>query len=393
MLTTSFDSGFHPYLYGKGLDSKCYVLEDVQSVKYKGCVGGHSCETLKALRLYKSDCEFDLSESITEAYFEIEGFADWLASLGSAQFSGDSLVLYAGDFSLSLLIECDANSGYGATFYASNFSVCNTAELQDLIIHPIQSFAAFLFGDYPAVQKLRIQLSDKQNLIEVVSATSAGLKGAKLNNSAVPLSLRALGGLDGLKLLLSKWLELKGDQRYGATVLTSLLISWDMPVELLFFAGNMALEALGRSFLDDCYSKEQVKELIGPMLEATPAEIKDRVRSLLTNLLPKPSYGMILNEAYSRAGEYGVRLIPKWKCFLDEQCIMRIKGAHGFGQDFGIETIVDHCDAQLILSYILVMKILGCSDAVFQSFWNSNFRNRSRWRIAQHYAVTEKDKA
>lgn len=98
---------------------------------------------------------------------------------------------------------------------------------------------------------------------------------------------------------------------------------------------------------------------------------------------------MLLDSAYLECGEWGKAIIPDWKRFKKEQIKLRNQGAHALGNNREYEKMADHYYAQILLAYVILMKRLKLPDEVLRQFEQSNFLNAARWRVSNHYAISE----
>ena len=69
-----------------------------------------------------------------------------------------------------------------------------------------------------------------------------------------------------------------------------------------------------------------------------------------------------------------------------EQQGLRINGAHGKSDNVDPNLQVNHYNAQITLSYIVLMKRLGLGTEIIDNFERSSFLNSARWKISQQYA-------
>ena len=240
------------------------------------------------------------------------------------------------------------------------------------------------FGRCPSILWARVRFKEEESSVSVYRG-SVFSDSEKRLTKLPPVPFWQIR-IDGLADYVERWMAFEGDRRYAANMLASLLGEWRMPLQLQFFASTTMLEALARSISKNPYTKDEVEELVAPMLEAADAKILDRTRGLLS-MLERPSYAMLLRKVYEESGDWGRRLIPDWKRFEKEQRDLRNGGAHGGDTSEGRRAMIDHYHAQLALAYIVLMKCLNCSDAMVDEFERSSFQNVARWGTAERYSA------
>lgn len=395
----------YDFLYGLVQDGTCLVLSDVQSMGVGRSIPGDTSEVLRANVVFSSRGEFDPTASIDSADLEIEGLRDWLDiclcpeidhDVAKLKCSGEerNLQLYQSD-------RCTIEFQYGAgklerqrdgiriPLYAKvhvDFSAAvSLDEFWSNELWRIQSFMAFCFGQYPAINQLQIHMKGCAGLVNVFRSSFPSREvNTSFRSVPVPFSMAK----DVLPRVFTSWMEMEADELQASKMLTSLLGPWNMPLDMLLFATDSMFESLARSGCGYSMDSETLKSLTEPMISIADESIRCRAQGLLS-LLKRPSYSMLLDSAYSESGEWGKAIIPDWKKFKKEQIALRNSGAHALSDDSEYETMVDHYHAQILLAYVIIMKRLELPDEMLSHFEQSSFLNVARWRISNRYAISE----
>lgn len=391
-------------LYGIDKDGTRLVLCDALSQNIKLSFPDNSSETFTGTTVYSAEHAFDPNSFVTQMQFEIQLLNDWIR-ISSSELAWRlndktnhgknyiSILLYQSSLmraELRIELRPSASPGKRESKAYRCYIMLNylTGETLEKIcsdaLWKIQSLFAFCFGVYPAVSHVQIWQAEGDQWIDVYRCYVNTRKEIRLS-SAPPITFSSLEP-DGLSKLSNNWIKLSDDERYGANILTSLLSSWNMPIDLLLMAATTMLESLVRANRDDLYNPQEFKQLIKPIIEAASDEIKQRVTGLL-NLLQQPSYGQLLDEAYEEGQPWSGNLIPNWKRFKKEQQKLRIDGAHGKSSVTDYSLQANHYNAQIVLGYIILMKRLGLSATIINRFEQSSFLNAARWRISRQYST------
>lgn len=399
----------YPYLYGFTQDGMKLVLCDVLSNGVGESFPGTTYETLGAPTVLESRSEFDPTASMLSAQFDIELLRDWL---GFTYKPGRKTNTYTFDYnkgSLSFPLRISSracieirvgidrpqstSSGVSIPYYCH---ICieypygkTLDEIWRTDLWKLQSLFAFCFGTYPEITSVKVRRTRTDSWIHVYRSSANTSRTAKLS-SHPPIQLCQLGK-DGLLRLSQSWFALIGDEQHAAKMLASLLGSWNMPLDLNLLAATTMFESLIRANRPSIYSKEELDELIKPIIASANDEIRERVKGLLGQL-DKPSYYQLLKEAYDESKPWSERLLPHWSKFRDEQCALRIRGAHGIESDKNPYLSIDHYYAQITLAYYILMKRLGLSTETIDSFEKSSFLNVARWTLTKRYAKTSATK-
>lgn len=406
-LTGKFTSGIDPirydYLYGITQDGIWLVLLDALS-KGVGCsIPGSTKETFRAHTVLASEEEFDPTASFISVRFEIELLRDWLGVKYEPEKKGNAYTFNfnAGSSSIPLHIGLDKcieiRTGIDSPKSSKNaisipyhcyiaIEYSKEKALEDIWhedICMLRSVFAFCFGTYPDISSVKIRQQRNCNWINVYKTSVSTRQNAKLS-PLPPIAFRHIG-VGGIRRIVEGWAGLLDDEKHAAEMLTSLLGSWNMPIDLLLLTATTMLESLCRANRPPLYDNEQLKRICEPILVAVEHNLRQRVAGLLS-MLARPSYNMILEEAYEKSKPWSEHLIPHWSKFKREQYTLRNGGAHGTSPDINYHIRIDHYHAQIILAYILLMKRLGLPSATINQFEKSNFYNSARWRIASNYA-------
>ena len=393
----------YQYLFGITQDGTRLALCNALSNGVGESIPGSTHETLGAPTVLESRSEFDPAVPMLSAQFDIELLRDWLGVTYSPIRKDDTYTFDydKGRLSLPLLISSKAcieiragidrprmnSSGTSISYYCHVCIEYPYGKTLDEIWHTdlwkLQSLFAFCFGTYPEVTSAKVRHKREDRWIHVYRSSANTSQAAKLSPQP-PIQLHQLGG-DGLLRLAQSWFALRGDEQHAAEMLTSLLGSWNMPLDLKLLAATTMFESLIRANRSAIYDKEELMELIEPVIASANEEIRERVKGLLGQLA-KPSYNQMLKEAYEEAQPWSQRLLPRWSKFRDEQYVLRISGAHGIESDENPRLRIDHYYAQITLAYFILMKRLGLSTETIDGFEQSNFLNVARWEITKHYA-------
>lgn len=391
-------------LYGIDKDGTHLVLCDALSQNIKLSFQNNSSETFTGTTVFSAEHAFDPNALITQMRFEIQLLNDWIRisrselarRLDNKTNHGKiyiSIPLYRSSrMCAELRIELHPitspekrESGSYHCYIMLEYLTGETLEnICSDVLWKIQSLFAFCFGVYPAVSHMQFRQVEGDQWINVYRCSVNTKEEIRLSSSP-PISFSSLGS-EGLSKLSDNWIKLSGDERYGANILTSLLGSWNMPIDLLLMAATTMLESLARANRDNLYNPQEFKQLIKPIIEAASDELKQRVAGLL-KLLQQPSYGQLLNEAYEEVRPWSENLIPNWKRFKKEQQKLRNVGAHGKNSVTNSYLQANHYNAQIVLGYIILMKRLGLSTAIINRFEQSSFLNAARWRISRQYST------
>lgn len=397
----------YPYIYGLTQDGYRLVICNALSIGSGRSSFGKTYETIEASTILESEHEFDPTSKISFIEFELEWLRDWLDL--TRRFK-DQRIINANNLHNIQIYSSDSTEielCHGTnTLNKSNEGifvplVCyfrikyiNGALLDKAWsneVQTIQSFFAFLFGAYPSVKWTTIYY-EGNNFPVSLNCASTPEKSRDNISRLAPISFSNLS-IPRLQKLASNWLSLDKEEYHAAEILTSLLINWNMPLELQFFAATAMLESLARTYSEDTLSKEEFKVLTNSVSEAintidiSDKTIINRLNGLL-GLLKHPSYSMLLDLAYENTKPWSDELIQDWNLFKKEQISFRHSGAHGTTKHNNNYMIVMyHYQAQIILAYVLLMKKLEFTDQEIDQFWRSSFMNVSRWNIKQHYAL------
>ena len=395
----------YDYLFGITQDGTKLALYNVLSNGVGGSFPGSTYETLEAPTILESRSEFDPAAPMLSAQFDIQFLRDWLG-ISYSPIRKDSTCTFdydKGRLSLPLLISSNTcieirvginrpqtnSSGLSISYYCH---VCieylygkTLDEIWRTDLWKLQSLFAFCFGTYPEVASAKVRQKREDRWIHVYRSSANTNRVAKLS-AQPPIQLHQLGR-DGLQKLAQSWFDLSGDEQHAAEMLTSLLGSWNMPLDLELLAATTMFESLIRANRPPLYDKEALEELIEPIVTSADDEISERVKGLLSQL-DKPSYNQMLKEAYEEAKPWSQRLLPRWSKFRYEQYSLRISGAHGIESDENPHLRIDHYYAQITLAYFILMKRLGLSTETIDGFEQSSFLNVARWEITKHYAKT-----
>ncbi len=394
----------YDYLFGIAQDGTRFVLCNVLSNGVGESLPGSTHETLRAPTVLEARGEFDPSSPMLSAQFDIEFLIDWLGVDYHPIHKGNTYTFDYdnGRLSLPLLVSSKAcveiragidrpknnSSGVSISYYCR---VCieypygkSLDEIWRTDLWKLQSLFAFCFGTYPEVTSAKVRQKREDGWIRVYRSFASTNRVAKLS-SHPPIQLHQLGR-DGLLKLAQNWFALTGDEQHAAEMLTSLLGSWNMPLDLELLAATTMFESLIRANRPPLYDKEALGELIEPIIASANDEIRERVKGLL-GMLKIPSYYQLLKEAYEEAKPWSQRLLPRWSKFRDEQYALRIGGAHGIESNENPYLRIDHYYAQITLAYFILMKRLGLPAETIDGFEESNFLNVARWEITRRYAI------
>lgn len=398
------EEAHYEFLYGLTQDGIRLVLGDVQSMGVGWSSSGGTNETLQANFVFTARGEFDPTAPIVSADLEIEGLRDWLDvrlnpevnnGVAKLKCSGEkkTLQLYQSD-------RCNIELQYGAgrlvryregisipSFTKVHIDFNDAASLDEFWSYElwrIQSFLAFCFGWFPAINQLQIHLKGYAGPVNVFRGYFPP-KDAKMSLSNVPIPF--FMAKDVLSRIFTSWMGMKDDELQASKMLASLLGTWSMPFDMMLFATNSMFESLARAGCDYSVDEKALKSL-GPIISMADESIRGRLQGL-SSLLKRPSYSMLLDSAYLECGEWGKAIIPDWKRFKKEQIKLRNQGAHALGNNREYEKMADHYYAQILLAYVILMKRLKLPDEVLRHFEQSNFLNAARWRVSKHYAISE----
>lgn len=403
MYTEDIEPSRYDYLFGFTQDGARLVLCNVLSDGVGESLPGSTHETLRAPTVLESRSEFNPAAQMLSAQFEIVLLRDWLGVRYRPIHKDNT---YTFDYekshlSLPLLISPKAcieirvgierprinSSGTSIPYYCR---ICieypygkTLDEIWRTDLWKLQSLFAFCFGTYPEVTSAKVRQRRGDGWIHVYRSSANTNRVAKLSPQP-PIQLHQLGG-NGLQRLAQSWFALSGDEQNAAEMLTSLLGSWNMPLDLQLLAATTMFESLIRANRPPIYDKETLDHLIEPAIASVDDEIRERVKGLL-GLLNKPSYNQMLKEAYEEAKPWSERLLPRWSTFRDEQYALRISGAHGIVSDKNPHLHIDHYYAQITLAYFILMKRLGLPPEAIDQFEQSSFLNVARLEIEKRYA-------
>lgn len=399
------ESPYYDHLYGFTQDGVYLVLNDVVSDTMERSFPGGISERLIASTVLSSRHKFDPDTSLSTVDLKIEGLRDWMQvsynpeiNEGKAEISCteevNSLIVYKSN-RCTMEIRCgieglkSGRNGISASTFATvRISYTKPAFLSDLWTHDVsrfQSFLAFCFGSYPPISEVSVKFDGNDHPVDVQQApVSSEVIRRNYRNVPIPFSLLK----DILPNVVTRWMNMEGDEFQACKMLTSLFNSWDMPIDLKLFAATSMLESLERARCNELFTGDELSELIAPMLEAADKTIRNRAQGLL-NLLRWPSYRSLLDAAYTESEQWGANIVPNWGQFKKVQIKLRNAGAHALDNGGEFETMVDHYDAQILLAYIIVMRRLCLPDVVLDQFEDSNFMNVSRWRLKKRYAASE----
>lgn len=399
------ESDRYEYLFGITQDGIYLVLIDAISNRVELSFPGHTRESLEASTVLSSHDEFDPSIPISTADFEIEGLRKWLGLQSSPEIREDNLVIEGGrqneviDVYRSDRCAMTIHSGFrkiksdhegfrDSTYATVHVDYKNGVSLDDFWsceLWKFQSFLSFCFGAYASIRQVRVKFKDNGSPVEVHRG-SFPTRNTIRNYQCVPVPFQLIKSI--LFDVVTRWMEMKGDESQSSKMLASLLGSWKIPVDLKFFAASSMFESLARSGCDECFDKKDLERLITPMLRVADESIRDRARGLL-GLLRQPSYSMLLDHAYEESDRWGRGIVPDWKRFRKEQNKLRNASAHALENNSEYEQMVDHHDAQILIAYVIIMKRLKLPDEVLDQFEDSTFMNVSRWRVSEHYASND----
>lgn len=401
--TVGMESARYEYVYGITQDGIRIVLCDVLSKGVGSSSPGGTYENLEASTVLSSRHEFDPHALIDTVDFEVEGLRQWLNVVyrpeiidGKAKIKckeeNESLFLYQSN-------RCSMEIRYGtkgmryrqdgiriSTYAAVHVDYINAVSIDDFWsgeLWSFQSFLAFCFGVYPAICWVTVKFENDSRPVDM-RRSSFPSRRVQRDYQSVPVPFSSV--CDILPDVVTRWMEMEGDESQSSKILASLLGSWEMPIDLQLFAATSMFESLARSGCSDTFDSKTLKRLITPMLNAADESIRSRSQGLLS-LLKRPSYSMLLDSAYEESGEWGRQIVPNWALFRKEQVKLRNAGAHALGNGGEYEKMIDHYDAQILIAYIIVMKRLNLPNVVIDQFTESVFMNASRWRISKHYAV------
>lgn len=395
----------YDYLFGITQDGTKLALYNVLSNGVGGSFPGSTHETLEAPTVLESRSEFDPAAPMLSAQFDIQFLRDWLG-VSYSPIRKDSTCTFdydKGHLSFPLLISSKAcieirtgidkprtnSSGISIAYYCHACIEYPYGKTLDEIwrtdLWKLQSLFAFCFGTYPEVTSAKVRQKREDRWIHVYRCSANTGRVAELSPQP-PIQLHQLGR-DGLLRLSQSWFALSGDEQHAAEMLTSLLGSWNIPLDLELLAATTMFESLIRANRPPLYDKEALGELIELIVTSANEEIRERVKGLLSQL-DKPSYNQMLKEAYEEAKPWSQRLLPRWSIFRNEQYSLRISGAHGIESDENPHLRIDHYYAQITLAYFILMKRLGLSTETIDGFEKSTFLNAARREITKHYAET-----
>ena len=401
----SLESTRYDYLYGFTQDGVRLVLGDVLSDGVGSSSPGGTYENLRANTVLSSRHEFDPHALINTVDFEVEGLREWLGVGYNPEVrEGKAEIGCEGeDKSLDVYRSgrCSMEIRYGtkgmrrgrdgisvSTYAAVHIDYANAVSLDDFWSRELwgfQSFLTFCFGSYPAICRASVKFEGDGRPVDVHRGSFPS-RGTRRDYQSVPVPFVSVK--DALSDVVTRWMEMEGDEFQSSKMLASLLGPWKMPIDLQLFAASSMFESLARSGCGDVFDSETLKRMVAPMLDAADESIRGRSQGLLS-LLKRPSYSMLLDSAYEESGRWGRKMVPNWELFRKEQVKLRNAGAHALGNGGEYEKMVDHHDAQVLIAYIIVMRRLGLPDEAFDRFEDSTFMNVSKIRVSRHYAVAE----
>lgn len=403
--TLGLESTRYDYLYGITQDGVRLVLGDVLSDGVGSSSPGGTCENLRANTVLSSRHEFDPHALIDTVDFEIEGLREWLGDNHEPKIREDKAEIRCEGEDEHLYVyrsgRCSMEIRYGtketrrgrdeisiSNYAAVRIDYADAVSLDDFWsreLWRLQSFLAFCFGSYPAICRASVKFEGDSRPVDVHRGSFPS-RGVRRDYQRVPVPFSSVR--DILPDVVTRWMEMEGDESQSSKMLASLLGPWEMPIDLQLFAASSMFESLARSGNDDIFDSETLKRLTSPMLDAADECIRGRSQGLLS-LLKRPSYSMLLDSAYEESGRWGRKIVPNWELFRKEQIKLRNASAHALGNGGEYEKMVDHYDAQILIAYIIVMRRLGLPDVALDRFEESTFMNVSRWRVGRHYAADE----
>ncbi len=398
------NEGIHyDYLFGIAQDGTQLVLCNVLSRGVKQSIPGSTCEKLIAPTLLASKKEFDPRTPILSMRFELQLMRDWLGLKYNPKHKGTEYIfdMNTGKKSFPLFISNQMCAEIRVGISKPTHSISEIAfpyycyidieylrgktldEIWISDLWKLQSMFAFCFGKYPAILHAQVKQYKGSEWIQVYRRTVHVDENENLlANPPIPFSqLRR----DGLLSMTERWFTLSPDCWNAAKILTSLLGHWTMPLDLMLTAATTMFESLIRADRDPLFKEEEFNQLTNPILNVAHDKIHQRLKGLL-ELLKKPSYHMLLKEAYTESQPWSDRLIPQWKRFQEEQYKLRLSGAHGLGTEETAQIRIYHYHAQIVLGYIILMKRLGLSDETINCFEKSSFLNIARQNISEYYS-------
>lgn len=399
--TESIDAKRYDFLYGMTQDGIRLVLCNALSKGVGESSPGSTCETFEAPTVLTSRGEFDPSAPMLSIQFEIGLLRDWLNVKPIRKDNTCAFDYSKGSRSFPLHISTEScmeirvgigdpqqiASGMSIPFFCN---ICieypygkNLDDIWRTDLWKLQSLFAFCFGTYPEIISARARQSRNDRWINIYRSSANAGRATKLPLRP-PVPYYQLKR-DGLLNLAESWIALSGDEQHAAEMLTSLLGSWSMPLDLQLLAATTMLEALIRADRPSQYDDEELETLGKPIVDAADEEIRERVRSLLS-LLKQPSYNQLLKEAYEEGRPWSERLIPRWSKFRKEQNDLRRRGAHGTESNMSPYLRIDHYYGQIALAYFILMKRLGIPTEAINQFEQSTFLNVARRGIAMRYA-------
>lgn len=239
----------YPYIYGLTQDGYRLVICNALSIGSGRSSFGKTYETIEASTVLESEHEFDPTSKISFIEFELEWLRDWLDL--TRRFKDQRIInadnlhsvrIYSSDnveieLRYGTNISDKSNEGIFVPLVCCfrikyiNGVILDKAWSNE--VQTIQSFFAFLFGAYPSVKWTTIYY-EGNNFPVSLNCASTPEKSRDNISRLAPISLSNLS-IPRLQKLASNWLSLDKEEYHAAEILTSLLINWNMPLELQFF--------------------------------------------------------------------------------------------------------------------------------------------------------------
>lgn len=400
----SIETRHYDHLVGITQDGKRIALLGAHSRGVSSHVLGSTTESFFANTVYVSKSEFDPSAKVVHAELGLFGITEWLGPrIFPSMHNGYDQLHSNGIDEVIPLFECDRYSitlHYGYTRPSNSKNEVESHVFSDVevafkehvsldtlwhdIVWTLQCLFALFYGFCPSVEYLKVTLCGCSDTIDVYRASFRS-PNRKVSKANCPITFASLQD-GGLRKATYYLFELKGEERHAVEIMTSLLGGWDAPFELILMAANTMIEALARARNGALYSKTEFNDLVKPMIDAAPEEIKQRAEGVLS-LLMNPSYPMLLDRIRQECQPWLSHLICNWKVFKKEQIELRNNGAHGKAGEGINQMMIDHYYAQICLAYYVLMTRMGLGDDVINRFEESQFLNAARWNIQKHYSA------
>lgn len=407
-------------VYGFSQKGDYYLLRDVTSPGPGVSCPGMECQTLRGSSLFVSRKVLSPNLVIRSITIALPGLREWLGivpftvsmrfeenrvldvSFLYEQKNADSIALFEND-DIKIAIDMrNTQKGGPIPNFSFGFETdcvmtisfkedgCNFDYAMDTWVYSAVSFLAFCMGFKYSISALSIETID--GIKADYYAPFVGAPGSPTSSQLQSMPFRYSMINEQIGDMISNWYEFDDYLRNSATLLTSLMNKWNMPLDMLFLASAQAFEAASRSQVDECEISEE--ELEKRLKAIEKSNLGFRIKKWACYKLKFArwkSANRLAKDLIEKLGDFAAYIVPDTEQFMKDHRIHRDAYTHRRSLDekesLSNEELYCHMEATQLLTYGAVAMYLGQDvHKIINCFEDSRYRWNSIYRARKQYS-------